>query len=358
MNPRRGYLRSRLANPGTFDTEAEALQTDVMRFMALLGFVLVGIFALVQALPVTPKDRGPTLEQRDQLRREVTKLEEHITQRRKVLNELRTTIQAELATRQRIISQARDLKQELGRAREKAREVKTKLEASRSTLEQVQAKLAEERQSLTALRAQVEHERQELQRVESNFSELRQDVEQIKRLREQALAEARKASRRELEAEQAAQKAERSKSQRAEHKTQTNQFQEDKPGTGEVPKRGFTLKFQSNQAFDHLVTNDIVEFYALVGHKAWHAQRLGQVTRFTLSDPPHHYHQMASATVPDNYMKSFQAVAAARGKDSVTWATVLPKRITQAIREAVAGKTGADVVILKDGSIHLENVNP
>jgi len=40
----------------------EALQTDVMRFMAILGFCLMVIFALVKTMPMAPPDSRPRSE--------------------------------------------------------------------------------------------------------------------------------------------------------------------------------------------------------------------------------------------------------------------------------------------------------
>jgi len=42
--------------------EVEALQTDVMRFMAILGFCLMVIFALVKTMPMAPPDSRPKIE--------------------------------------------------------------------------------------------------------------------------------------------------------------------------------------------------------------------------------------------------------------------------------------------------------
>lgn len=42
--------------------EVEALQTDVMRFMAILGSCLMVIFALVKTIPMAPPDTRPMIE--------------------------------------------------------------------------------------------------------------------------------------------------------------------------------------------------------------------------------------------------------------------------------------------------------
>ena len=40
--------------PGQYqDSDSESLQTDILRFMAIIGFCLMAVFALIQAIPVT-----------------------------------------------------------------------------------------------------------------------------------------------------------------------------------------------------------------------------------------------------------------------------------------------------------------
>lgn len=43
------------------DVETEALQTDIQRFVALLGFCLMAVFALVQAIPVTGPEKDTVI---------------------------------------------------------------------------------------------------------------------------------------------------------------------------------------------------------------------------------------------------------------------------------------------------------
>ena len=46
----------------SMDADSEALQTDIQRFIAILGFCLMAIFALVQSIPVTTKVAKTKLE--------------------------------------------------------------------------------------------------------------------------------------------------------------------------------------------------------------------------------------------------------------------------------------------------------
>ena len=42
---------------GTSGSDTDALQTDVMRFMSILGLCLMAVFALVQSIPVQETSR-------------------------------------------------------------------------------------------------------------------------------------------------------------------------------------------------------------------------------------------------------------------------------------------------------------
>lgn len=54
--------------------EADVLQTDVMRFMAILGICLMIIFALVKAIPMAPPETPPVIETEDSVSREAQRL--------------------------------------------------------------------------------------------------------------------------------------------------------------------------------------------------------------------------------------------------------------------------------------------
>lgn len=348
------------------DADAEALQTDVMRFMALLGFVLVGIFALVQTIPLTSENRRPALEQRAQLRNDIVTLQEHIVERRRELEQIRATVAAALAVRNELLAESRTTRRELERAAAKIPAVKEELARHRAALERIDGELAGRRRTLQSLRIRVEQRRAALREVQQRFAELRNRASEAERLRQQFLADAQRA----LEAEARSQEApEPTESKRppapeespAASTAGANQAQA-VPETdatraaddGGVPKRGFVLKFESDAAFNQLVERRSVEFYALVGDRAWRASHRDGITRFTGSRPPARYHEMAPATVPRQYSANFRSVVAAMDQDDVTWAAVLPASLSRRIRQVIAGETAGEVVIQGDGSIRFD----
>ena len=72
------------------DSELEALQTDIMRFMAILGFCLMVIFALVQAIPPSSNASQLIIEetlvsQVEALKQEAEELSKQVEKNRKTL---------------------------------------------------------------------------------------------------------------------------------------------------------------------------------------------------------------------------------------------------------------------------------
>ena len=71
--------------------ENETLQTDILRFLAIIGFCLMAVFALVQAIPVTA-DTAPVIENMDNAAKAQARELEHLRSEnrslRKSLNQL------------------------------------------------------------------------------------------------------------------------------------------------------------------------------------------------------------------------------------------------------------------------------
>jgi hypothetical protein len=89
------------SNPGLFD-DAEMLQTDVMRFFAILSLCLMAIFALVKTLPMAPSDTRPAMAEPTDQKAEAKRLQnnlgqilEDIADKRRVRAELSTQIKNE-----------------------------------------------------------------------------------------------------------------------------------------------------------------------------------------------------------------------------------------------------------------------
>lgn len=335
----------RLSAPADFDSEVELLQTDVMRFVAMLGIVLMAIFALVQSLPFTSRDSRPKIENQAALRQDLAKLDAYVEARRDELRGLQAEIVAALAFKDRLVQQSAAARAQLESALEQAKAVNLDLNQDSGELVRIRQDLDRENQALSLLRAKTESKREDLRRTQVRIGVLSEQVRET---------EARRAAQ--IEEQKAKQAQPPRELQKPAQEVRATAAPAEPEAAAEVPKRGFTLKFESESAFNRLVAENSVAFYALAGTRAWRASRLGRVTQFASAQAPKRYYEMAPATVPDSFIRSFKIVAAIHGKNAVTWAVVLPEPLIRAIGRQVENKTGADIVIQENGAIRLEHV--
>ena len=98
--------------------ENDTLQTDIFRFLAIIGFCLMAVFALVQAIPVTATKTDPVIEDIDRnAKAQARELEYLRSENRRLNKELNRLIQHEGITqsREKELDRAR---KELSRQRE------------------------------------------------------------------------------------------------------------------------------------------------------------------------------------------------------------------------------------------------
>ncbi len=305
MTPRGRSARYPLGARGD---ETEALQTDVMRFMAILGLCLTAVFALVQGLP-----QGDASQARAGLAHETA------VQRARA-----RALAVELQRLNADIAQAR------GRQRE-ARQVLGRLQAHRE-----QARVA-----LEALTASLETARRELAGIEQALRDKDQELE--------GLSHRLQAQRARLDGVQRRLKA-------------LDARGGETPPETPVPappapdqQRGFTLRFASSEALDRLVAAGSVRFYAVAGGQAWRLSLPGGDAAFARGALPGRFHEMAPATVPPRYLSAFAHTGDAPGRTEVVWAVELPPGTEQRIASLTRGRRGGALVIQPDGRVALES---
>jgi hypothetical protein len=88
---------------GAAGNDTDALQTDVMRFMSIIGLCLMAVFALVQSIPLQQPDKAAQLDDMDrqleQGRQALADIEQASMQKQQALDELRGQL---LATQQQL----------------------------------------------------------------------------------------------------------------------------------------------------------------------------------------------------------------------------------------------------------------
>jgi hypothetical protein len=314
---------TRLSGGELRSAEDEALQTDVMRFMAVLGLCLMVIFALVQSLPTVPPDSRPRLDDPERLRQEIADLGLRadalrreiaaLVQLRARLHALRGVERVRLQGLHEEVAVTRAQRVRNKRALER---LARNLERRRGLLTQLDDAVRERRESLARLSRQVELIRRDLDRDERQARGLRQRIGA-------ATPEPAPAP--------------------------------PTPVPGSPERVGFRLRFADESALSSLVASAEVGFYAIVGDAVRQA-RLTPTTGlvFRPAERPQRYHEMAPETVPRSFVRALRRQIAVLDPTSVTWGVTLPDGMRGRIQGLMERRRGGDLVIDDRGRVRLE----
>jgi len=314
-------------------SDTDALQTDVMRFMSIIGLCLMAVFALVQGIPLQEPGKPAQPSQPARLREEISLQQQQVRELQAELQILKSSM---VRTRQHLTSAKEQLQQANGQAQQ-AREERDQLE---SRLENLGQQLEQQRQAL----ADIE---QDARQKEQNLDKLRQRLLNTQRQLDH--------SRTEIEALQ------RQSQQPAVTpviKRQAPPVPVPEAVPTPVPKpatarQGFTLRFESDAALDRLVAAGSVSLYAMAGQQAWRlSMTTGRPAAAQVSFP-RWFHEMSVATVPAHYSRSLED--AAPGQSSVVWGVQLPAAAKQAIASLTRQRQGGALLIRGDGQVVLED---
>jgi hypothetical protein len=315
------------AGAGNTGNDTDALQTDVMRFMSILGLCLMAVFALVQSIPLREADSAPPGPQREALLREIQLQQE----RSQLLN-------AELDRLTAQLQQTRELQRQ---ARQRLSETVGETEHARNTRDRMAAELE-------ALRRQLTTSRVELTRIEQAAQTKADSLRSVQeRLREQQarldqLRQAARTLRPASPATPAAPVVDRSPSARP------------MPKQPPPSRPGFTLRFASAEALDRLVASGTVRLYAMADEQAWRLSLEGGQPQLSPQSLPRWFHEMAPSTVPAHYLRTLAASMERAQAQPVVWGVQLPPATTRGITALTRGLSGGDLVINADGRVRLE----
>ncbi|MDJ0860616.1 MAG: hypothetical protein QNJ82_00075 [Gammaproteobacteria bacterium] len=332
--------------------ELEALQTDVMRFMAILGFCLMAIFALVQSLPVGPGDPRPKLEHPEQVELDLAAMKRQAQRLRLQLGSLEQDLEAVRAEMREALAQREEAERlrrrytaEAAEAEQRRKKSTHRLERTETSLDWVSRLVDRARVELDSLSGSLARARRALANTESEHKALEQQITERRR----TLTDLR----RELRGERQALSA--TEAQLQEVARELAQYQppvrESAPEAEQPTEPGFTLHFASENSLSALVRGKQVRLYALLGRQAW-TLREGQAgARFEREEVPNTYFEMHAHTVPGRYLKAMGSVAVDPLK--LTWGVTLPEQTRRRITELMSRRRGGDLVIHEDGRVSI-----
>ena len=312
--------------------DVEMLQTDVMRFFAILCLCLMAIFALVKALPISPPADRPTLVKPADLKAEAAALQNEIA----VLKEKLLKTQARLneataavvrsealaadasAVEKKTMSRLSSTRRDLAAFSQSLKKVRNEIYTREAVLARIVKDITEKRRIQSELKSQIENETQKFQQIQAALDKATVKLSRTA-LPEQTLRE----------------------------KTPSVLAPE------QPVRKGFTLRFASDTALETLITRRKVHFFALAGQKAWQLKIAnGRPVYVTVKNPTKIY-EMETTTVPANYVAGFSRQVAAFGRGNVTWGVTLPVQTAAAINRLIKDREGGDLVIMPDGEVIL-----
>jgi hypothetical protein len=289
-----------------------------MRFMSILGLCLMAVFALVQSIPLQEKSGirpEPELEKLhqqiafQQQRVQVLQADlKHLTAQMRSAQERHTSAQQALSAAQKQLILIGDQTQQ---ARSDRDRLTVELDVLRRQLTQGRGELAGIQQ---AARNKT-HSLRELQRQLGDQQKKLDDIVQ---------------------------------------RTVALKRKKQPPPEPAAGKQGFTLRFASAGALQHLVATATVSLYAMAGKQAW---RLSLSTGSAVFAPdafPGWFHEMAASTVPVEYIQSLEKSVNRRARPSVVWGVQLPPATKQGIASLTRDLQGGNLLIGADGQVTLE----
>ena len=293
MIRRRRHARFLSASAAGSDTDA--LQTDVMRFMAIIGLCLMAVFALVQGIPVQEPGKPAQAVQAARVRQEIQAQQQQ-------LRELQAELQALKSEKDRTQRVLTDIHQHLEQARQALLDIEQDSEQKEHNLDELRGRLLKTQQ-------QLDQNHDEIATVKRQFRQ----------------------------------------------KTAPSVMKKQPPAASPEPiartipeKQGFTLRFASDAALDRLVTAGGVSLYGMVDQQAWRLSMAAGQTVVTPVPFPGWFHEMSAVTVPAHYIHSL-------GQSGAVWGVQLPAATKTAIASLTRGQQGGVLVIRSDGQVVLED---
>ncbi|CCK80694.1 hypothetical protein [Desulfobacula toluolica] len=303
LQGKKGYLLS-LNTPAT--DEADALQADVMRFMAILGFCLLVIFSLVQTLPVQKSDPRPDLVSTETLTNQIKALKNEIMdlkQKTQAIASIAVTIHKDLTKQKQIIQRIDDSKQELKK--------------SEARLNSLKLEIRENQRALSMIQQDADKEKQNLDKIKAELDKIKQSLSQ------------------------------------SDEKPSDNEVSDVESDTKEV---GFSLHFKNDETLTRLVRQKKVTFYGIAGKKAWKVLYVKGTPVFKLTPIPTKYYEMMPSTVPSLFSMAFSRNVAAFGDHTVKWGVTLPESVGKQIAGIMENHKNGDMVIDDAGGVLLERI--
>lgn len=294
---------------GAPSTDTEALQTDVMRFIAIIGLCLTAIFSLMRSITEVPET---SLDDAETLRQQLNSLQNKLDQE----HSLTQVLKSKLSTNQARLEHASQQDDELQQMRDRLSDLSRALNNKNDEQQELQ-------QALVEYRA-------ENQILQQQLSAFQQEAERAKN-------------------------AQPDPHPPAVESASTLPQPKELPQPKDLPQPGFVLKFASAETLNQLVEKNRVQLLAIVKQQTWRLRLHGRKASFHQTAMPDRYYEMLPATLPARYRHAFHTSSKQTGNASTVWAVQIPLNTEQQIQRLLQTHTTGELIIQADGSVRLQS---
>ncbi|NWH06584.1 hypothetical protein [Desulfobacter latus] len=294
--------------------ETESLQTDTMRFFAVICMCLMIIFSLVKSMPITRKTNSPRINTQKIVRDKITCLEQRVQ-----------TVGKTLAAMEQALQKAGNEHQQVKRLHSAFIEQITILQKKRdkiiTQLETTKQAYTEKRQALGFIEDEIQRIKRGIQRLESKAEDLKQNIAGDVLVNPVA--------------------------------AKTKAEAEISP---EKEKTGFSLGFSSDDAlFSTLKTGNQVALYMRIKDRFWQFKTASVPWAFVPVSFSGRIYYMDRQTVPDKVIQASAQAVSVPGTNEILFGVSLSQGITRQISALMKGRKGGNIIIQSNGRVDFEN---
>ena len=117
---------------------------------------------------------------------------------------------------------------------------------------------------------------------------------------------------------------------------------------------GFTLRFESDTALTRLVARNEIGLYAITDDKSLRMSVNRGTYSFWPASAPNQFHEMDPATVPADVITALRRAGSLGLDHAVKWGVTLPSKTQGQLNDYLSEYTGGSLVIEGDGNLRLE----
>ncbi len=118
-------------------------------------------------------------------------------------------------------------------------------------------------------------------------------------------------------------------------------------------QRGFTLRFESDDALTRLVARNVVSLYAIGQEKVQRMNIDSGSISFWAASPPGKIHEMDVATVPTSVLAAWRRSNGAELAE-IEWGVTIPQSMSRQLNRYLTEQSGGSLVISASGALRLE----